>query len=113
MAKIGYLFLYKGIWKGEVIISEAWVNESTDKHKENDQYGYLWWRGFGYVNRQKVHFFNGSGYGGQKIYVFPSIEMVVVITSGNYGGNQVLAHFQTDIMVKFHILRALEQGRKK
>jgi len=110
MAKIGYLFLNNGKWGEKEIISEAWVKRSTGKHRENDRYGYLWWKDFGYVGQQKIHFFHGSGYGGQKIYVFPAIDMVVVITSGNYGRNQRIAHFQTDVMVKYHILRALEQA---
>jgi CubicO group peptidase (beta-lactamase class C family) len=111
LAKIGYLFLSNGKWGEKTIISEAWVKRSTDKQRENDRYGYLWWRDHGYVNQTKVHFYHGSGYGGQKIYVFPSIEMVVVITSGNYGRNQRIAHFQTDVMVKYHILRALEKAQ--
>lgn len=108
MAKIGYLFLHKGRWGAKTIISETWVKRSTNKHKENERYGYLWWRDTGHVRQQKIHFFNGSGYGGQKIYIFPTTDMVVVITSGNYGRNQRIAHFQTDVMVKYHILRALE-----
>ncbi len=49
MAKIGKLFLNKGKWNGEQIVSEKWVEESTTEHsrwkKMNLPYGYLWWIG--------------------------------------------------------------------
>ena len=47
MAKIGQLYLNKGIWNGKQIVSEKWAEESTGEHsrwKKHDlSYGYLWW----------------------------------------------------------------------
>jgi len=55
MAKIGFLFLENGVWNGERIISEAWVNESTQTFISlpwvswADGYGYQWWmKGYNY-----------------------------------------------------------------
>jgi CubicO group peptidase (beta-lactamase class C family) len=107
MAKIGYLILNEGKWGKKVIISKEWVQASTEEQKENEKYGYLWWRGYGYINKQKAPFYMGSGYGGQKIYVFPSLDMVIVLTSGNYGRHERRAHFQADVIVRYHILGAL------
>lgn len=111
MARIGYLFLKNGQWGDKTIISEEWVKRSTDKQQKNDRYGYLWWRDSGNVGREKINFYQGIGYGGQKICVFPTLDMVVVISSGNYGRKHKMGHFQTDVMVKYHILRALESAR--
>lgn len=79
MAKIGQLFLNKGIWNGERIISEKWVLESTLEQsrwkQRNLPYGYLWWvseRDNGYA---------AMGDGGNIIYVSPEKNMVVAITS--------------------------------
>jgi CubicO group peptidase (beta-lactamase class C family) len=53
MAKFGQLFLNKGKWNGEQIISEEWVDESTKTFTQldwgnmdssfEDGYGYQWW----------------------------------------------------------------------
>lgn len=79
MAKIGQLYLSKGIWNGERIISEKWVVESTSEQsrwkQRNLPYGYLWWvseRDNGYA---------AMGDGGNIIYVSPEKNMVVAITS--------------------------------
>ena len=78
MAKIGQLFLNKGNWNGEQIVSEKWVEESTTEHsrwkKLNLPYGYLWWIGekSGYA---------AMGDGGNIIYVNPDKSLVVAITS--------------------------------
>lgn len=79
MAKIGQLFLSKGIWNGERIISEKWVVESTSEQsrwkQRNLPYGYLWWvseRDNGYA---------AMGDGGNIIYVSTEKNMVVAITS--------------------------------
>ncbi|UCD25247.1 MAG: serine hydrolase [Gemmatimonadota bacterium] len=92
MAKIGQLFLDGGIWNGERIISEEWVDRSTSPYHSVDQgwnygywnygYGYAWWLvGF---DRQSVRCFSGAGLGGQQIYVFPEQNAVVVLTGGHY-----------------------------
>ncbi len=78
MAKIGQLFLNKGKWNGNQIVSEKWVEESTTEHsrwkKMNLPYGYLWWIGEkgGYA---------AMGDGGNIIYVNPDKNLVVAITS--------------------------------
>jgi len=83
MANIGYLLQNGGQWKGNQIVSQEWINESTSVHMSTDvgpDYGYLWWRGKLFVNGQSVETFFASGYGGQKIFVFPALDLIVVIT---------------------------------
>lgn len=79
MAKIGQLFLSKGIWNGERIISEKWIIESTSEQsrwkQRNLPYGYLWWLG------EQDNGYAAMGDGGNIIYVRPEKNMVVAITS--------------------------------
>ncbi|PWI46405.1 6-aminohexanoate hydrolase [Candidatus Heimdallarchaeota archaeon B3_Heim] len=77
MAKLGYLYLQKGMWDGEKILSPEWVAAATSKPDEHmsENYGYLWW-----LIPTDVYF--ASGRGGQHIYVIPSKNMVVVFTGG-------------------------------
>ncbi len=90
LARIGYLFLRKGKWNGEQIISEDWVNASispvvADTRPKNDRqdagYGYQWW-----VPGQKdgqTSIFAGNGYGGQFVMVSPEHDIVVVFNGWN------------------------------
>jgi CubicO group peptidase (beta-lactamase class C family) len=92
MAKFGYLFLKKGIWNGERIISEEWVNDSFLNHITPPVnwaygYGYLWWLKRYYANGRAYHSFNAEGWGGQQIIIIPSENMVVVFTGANYVSN--------------------------
>ena len=86
MAKFGLLYLDGGRWKGKQIISPEWVKASLSKHSvvNSTDYGYLWWRQWLNVNGTRVDGVTAKGNGGQRIYLWPSLEMVVVITGGNY-----------------------------
>ena len=72
-AKIGRLYLYKGNWNGQQIISEQWVNESTKTETSQgsvDYYQYNW-----YISKES---FDASGMLGQMLYVNPSKELIIV-----------------------------------
>jgi len=92
MAKIGYLYLKKGIWKGTRIISEEWINNSVQNHiippvNWAYGYGYLWWLKRYYSVGYIYNSINAEGWGGQQIIVIPSEDMVVVFTGANYVSN--------------------------
>jgi CubicO group peptidase (beta-lactamase class C family) len=87
LAKFGYLFLNGGEWDGERIISEEWVRESTVERMSLSNtvgYGYQWWLSTYQSGSKTFEAFHASGWGGQEIVVFPSLDMVVVFTGGNY-----------------------------
>lgn len=77
MAKIGQLYLNRGIWNNKQIVSAKWVNESTKEHSrwetQNLPYGYLWW-----IYKEG---FAAMGDGGNTIYVNTKKNMVVSIAS--------------------------------
>ncbi|GEP46301.1 6-aminohexanoate-dimer hydrolase [Brevifollis gellanilyticus] len=85
MAKLGQLFLNKGRWGDQQIVSEAWVRESTKQQVPYRGYGYQWWvRNF----RTRDHLIEGfaaQGLGGQFIIVLPDLETVAVFTGWNVG----------------------------
>lgn len=89
MAKFGQLFLDEGKWKNQQIISNEWVFQSTQFQIDPgvvsvDGYGYLWWLKNFQVNGIEYHSYQTSGWGGQEIFVFDELEMVVVFTGANY-----------------------------
>ncbi|MGB5288158.1 MAG: serine hydrolase [Ignavibacteriaceae bacterium] len=108
MAKVGYLYLKKGVWKGTRIISEEWVNVSVQNHiippvNWAYGYGYLWWLKRYYTGSRYCYSFNAEGWGGQQIIVIPSENMVVVFTGANYVSNP-----PNDELMSNYILPALE-----
>jgi CubicO group peptidase (beta-lactamase class C family) len=105
LLKLGQLYLNGGSWKGKRVVSESWVKSSTTPHAQIDdltKYGYLWWlKDFKVRDRGYSAYFM-SGNGGNKVAVFPQLDMVVVITSTNY--NTKGMHEQTDRLLTDYIL---------
>jgi CubicO group peptidase (beta-lactamase class C family) len=88
-AKLGHLMLGAGVWEGRRVLPADWVAESM-KPRINGfglyQYGYQWWLGRSYVRGREVTWTAGMGDGGQRLYVVPTLDLVVVVNSGLYHG---------------------------
>lgn len=81
-AKLGCLYLNKGVWHGQRLLSREWVEEATKPQIEtgretNPSYGYQLWMN----NLPGIYTYNGML--GQNVYVYPSLDLVVVINAGN------------------------------
>jgi CubicO group peptidase (beta-lactamase class C family) len=79
-AKFGLLYLHKGNWNGEQILSENWVNYSaTPTNNSNGAYGAQFWlnKGDKFQNVPSDLFYC-SGYQGQMVAIFPSHDLVIV-----------------------------------
>ena len=93
MLKLGILFHQHGMWNGRQVISRAWVDRSTAtwSHIGDQDYGYFWWHQWIDVatpaGTKRVDMVLATGNGGQKIYLIPSLDAVVVMTGGNYNTN--------------------------
>jgi CubicO group peptidase (beta-lactamase class C family) len=88
MAKIGELVLRKGMWNGRRVVSEAWIEESTRAQLRFHRYGYHWWVGESTVGERNISWIAGFGSGGQRIYIVPAYDLVVVITAGYASDSQ-------------------------
>lgn len=89
MLKLGLLFLNKGSWQGQQVISESWVERSTEPTGRvgGQEYGYLWWSTSWDIEGREISAHFASGNGGQLIFIVPEMEAVVVFTGGQYGEN--------------------------
>jgi len=109
LAKFGQLYKSRGMWKGNRVIPEKWVNETLTKHFilpfDNMAYGYLWWNKNYNVNNNSYEVYACSGNGGNKIFVFTGQPLVVVITSTAF--NKPYAHRQADKIIEDYILPAV------
>jgi len=85
LAKIGQLILDRGIWDGSQLVPAEWLDQSfTPRVQAGDHfdYGYQWW--LGKLRHNDQPWIGAFGNGGQRLFIVPSLELVVVITAGNY-----------------------------
>ena len=107
MAKLGLLYLNGGVWSGERIISSDWVEAAISNHTPvpfdwmadlfGDGFGYYWWLPSFQTGSTIYDSYSGRGWGGQRVDIFPGLEMVVVMTGGNYvledPGNEIVEKY--------------------
>ena len=81
MAKLGQLYLQRGKWNGQQLVSEYWIEISTARHlkTQNDTYGY----GYQLWMEQRPGSFEYNGMLGQNVIIYPDMDMVLVTNSGN------------------------------
>ena len=74
-ARFGLLYLRDGIWEGERILPEGWVDYARTPTPTDPlrSYGAHWW-----LARDGSQIFNASGYKGQYIVVAPAWDLVLV-----------------------------------
>ena len=109
LLKIAELYRAGGLWREKRMVDEAWVKTSTRPHARIDdqtEYGYLWWLKAFKSGEKSYPAFYMSGNGGNKVAVFPELDLAVVLTSNNY--NTKGMHEQTDRLLTDYILRAVE-----
>lgn len=106
MLKLGVMVLQQGRFNGQQILSQSWLTAMTTRHATIDGQGYgygVWFRDYAVdaggrsVTVSTIMF---SGNGGQKIYVVPSLELVVVATGGSYNqGNAPINAMMVDVIL--------------
>ena len=95
-ARFGLLYLRNGVWEGQRILPEGWV----DYTRRGKGYGAMWW-----LNSDGIRFpgvpddcFACEGYEGQYIWVIPSRDLVVVRLAMEHGKRLKSAAFLQGII---------------
>lgn len=110
MTKFGVLYLQEGEYAGRQLIPKDWIRESTKIQIEGSlhgtpvQYGYLWWLGidnpsFTYLDNETA--FLAMGVHGQRIFISPELDAVIVITADEHDESQ------SDHLIRDFILTAI------
>jgi CubicO group peptidase (beta-lactamase class C family) len=116
-AKLGLLFLNKGTWDGEQVVSEAWVDQTTQGPEPcEDWYRYLWHQnppvrlGAQPDSCTELHctpteyadlppdMFFAEGINGQFIFVIPSTDMVVVRLANDAPGSEYWDEYAAEFL---------------
>jgi CubicO group peptidase (beta-lactamase class C family) len=94
MLRVGQLALAGGTWNGRQIVPSDWVKHVTtpvvaidrDRRYGYHWYGYHWYMGdvIAGTPPRSHHWVGGIGWGGQRLFVLPTLDLVVVVHCGNY-----------------------------
>lgn len=108
LLKMIQLLAQDGEWNGKKIIDKEWVKKATSVRVnawEGVDYGYLlWMKPFGKETKYDAYYMSGNG--GQKVLSLREKDIVVVITTTNYGNRK--AHGYTDALMNDFIVPALD-----
>jgi len=110
-AKYGQLYKNGGSWGKQQIIPADWVKASLAKQvarteqKDGGYYGYLFWNDRIQSGQQSYEVAYASGNGGNKIFIFKDIPLVIVITAKAY--NKAYGHPQVAQMISDYLLPAI------
>ena len=81
LARFGYLMLHGGVWGEDQLVPQEWLEIATCTSQTlNDRYGLTWWvNTHGSLWRSAPRdAFAAMGFAGNKCYVIPSLDLVVV-----------------------------------
>lgn len=107
----GRLYLEDGVHEGRRILPAEWVAASLASHAVNprygQRYGYFWWiREIG--GRRVPH---AWGYGGQYLFLVPSLDLLVVATSESRpGARSGFSHNRRIFGLMERLIRSAEDG---
>jgi len=87
--KIGQLVLAGGVWNGHQVVPGDWLKRALTPAvaiADGRRYGYHWYLGASPAgpSQRWERWVGGIGWGGQRLYVFPALDLVVAQHCGNY-----------------------------
>jgi CubicO group peptidase (beta-lactamase class C family) len=96
LARIGVMALAGGLWQGRQVVPAAWLAASFGPAvamPDGRRYGYQWYLGAvardngagGVMWEQTI---NAIGNGGQRLFLLPRLDLVVVVSAGNYDASE-------------------------
>ncbi|GAB4039380.1 serine hydrolase domain-containing protein [Spirosoma gilvum] len=102
LLKVGITYKDNGTFNNTQVLDSAWVTKSmakqierpdfTNLNLENGGYGYQFWTYDFTIKNNALKVVEAKGNGGQSIFICRQLNLVAVITAGNYGklnGNKI------------------------
>jgi CubicO group peptidase (beta-lactamase class C family) len=98
LLKIGMMTRDGGVWRGQRVVSQTWVNQSLEPRNApvadhpTLRYGFLWW--LEPVQNNVARSYQARGNGGQYIVVVPEVKLVVSFTGQAYNSPRAQEPFR-------------------
>jgi CubicO group peptidase (beta-lactamase class C family) len=105
MLKLALMYLNEGRWEGKQIVSSDWVKKTFEK--DDVEFGYLWRHKSFEVNGKRYDSYLATGNGGQKINIWPELNMITIFTGGNYNSFLYGRATPPNEMIPKYILKGL------
>jgi CubicO group peptidase (beta-lactamase class C family) len=89
LLRIGQMVLAGGAWQGNQIVPKAWLQRSTAPVvviEDPFRYGWHWYLSDVAIGnpRRSERLISGIGWGGQRLFLVPALDLVVAMNAGNY-----------------------------
>jgi len=88
LLRIGQMMLAGGVWQGRPIVPADWLRRSTEPAVTIEgpfKYGWHWYLGEVAATAGRPHrAIIAIGWGGQRLYLLPDLDLVVAMNAGNY-----------------------------
>jgi CubicO group peptidase (beta-lactamase class C family) len=85
IAKLGQLYLQRGLWQGQRLLTEDWIDRASSVQVQNGGNPMVDWnQGYGYQFwRSRHNSYRADGAFGQFALILPELDLVVAITEGS------------------------------
>jgi CubicO group peptidase (beta-lactamase class C family) len=90
MLKLGILIQHRGEWQGSRVVSSSWIDAAVSRQSRIDDSDYglgIWHRWYNVqtpAGDSRVDTIMLSGNGGQKVFLVPALDLIVVSTGVNF-----------------------------
>ncbi|MDF1698641.1 MAG: serine hydrolase [Saprospiraceae bacterium] len=107
LLKLAILYKNQGLWKGQQIISKDWINKTFTMEKGD--YGFFWEHKYFVIDGKEYNSYLATGNGGQKINIWPELDMITIFTGGNYNSYAIYGKSTPpNEMIPKYILKSME-----
>jgi CubicO group peptidase (beta-lactamase class C family) len=102
---LGILIRDRGEWQNRRVVSAAWIDASVARRSRVDDSDYglgIWHRWYDVrspAGNERVDTIMLSGNGGQKVYVVPSLDLIVVSTGGAFFVESPLNEMMANVLL--------------
>lgn len=94
-ARFGLLYMRDGLWDGQQILPDGWVDYARTPSVTNEDYGSGFW-----VDQHGAGSFSAIGFRGQIVAIDPTNDLIIVVlASGSTGGSNALVNDLIDAIV--------------
>jgi len=107
-ARIGQMVLQGGRWQEDQVVPADWIALSTAPRLNGPGlffFGLQWWLGRSLVAHEEIRWIAGVGWGGQRLFIVPARDLVVVVHAGLYD-NPAMQPIPAEIVLRRYALAA-------